>query len=496
MANSANSTKHPRKQRKILQIKDGRSETSPLNAQLGGRPKNPDFLSVAIALIEAYYFDKDSETPTLAHWRNQWFSFNGNGWSETAEGQILKTIITHLEIAEEFGPRATKNFILNLLNHMQSFNLCGVSDELEMPLWLDDDKSARNWMGFSNKKAVHVWNHARGKSKRHVKDITPTLFTRDFVSYPFEPTAKCPKFLKYLKRSVPDKDSRELVQQMVGLCVADTCKFEVFFYLYGPTSRNGKTVLLHIMEALVGKRNASHVGLHDLMERFETWPLTESKINIYGDMRTDISRGAFAHVEGVFKDLISGGNVEYQKKGRDKFDAPCRSRFVFAGNSLPTFIDRSDAIWERLRVIHFPVQIPKSERDPNLADRIIKEEMPGVFNWAVKGLSKIINSNRVKESKEGLRVKAEHRLECDREGTFLHEIGYKKGGANDYVIQKKVYEHYRSWMHENGFNPCGSAKFYQRFESLLPGVKRTTKRIPGVTGKSLPLRVYVGVKRG
>jgi putative DNA primase/helicase len=41
------------------------------------------------------------------------------------------------------------------------------------------------------------------------------------------------------------------------------------------------------------------------------------------------------------------------------------------------------AIWRRIRLIPFEVIIPEGERDPNLAARLIVEELSGILAWAV-----------------------------------------------------------------------------------------------------------------
>lgn len=470
---------------------DKRSETSPKNGKKGGRPPTlPPFQHTAAEFLVEKYYDDDADQPKLRHWRNSWYKYNGHGWKTTSEDDIRKSLITFMEDTQPGGDRMTNYHVTSVLTHLSGYNMCGLSGEHNAPIWLSSLREARNWVAFSNKTAVNVWNLAEGKGERQVT-LTPDLFTMDTVEYAYDPKAKCPMFEKYLKRSLPNKESRDIVQEMLGLMLADTCKYEVFFYLYGPTARNGKTVLLNIMSALVGKHNVSHVSLDNITERFESWPLAETKVNIHGDMATDTGRSSLAHVEGLFKDLISGANIEYQKKGKDKFIVPCRARFVFAGNSLPTFVDRSDAIWERLRLVHFPVQIPKSERDPNLADKIIQKELPGIFNWAIQGLARVIKNNGVVDRKEGVELKQEHRLECDHEGKFLYEAGYVRGDPEDYVERTQLLASYQNWMKSNGYIPKGAGKFYKRVLALIPGVEERQMRVDKIKG---PVKVFVGMK--
>jgi P4 family phage/plasmid primase-like protien len=478
-------------------VKDKRAKTSPENGNRGGRPPNPEFTRVATDFLRRKYYDARTDFPTLAHFRKEWYIYDSPhraGWSPCPESEIEKILVSDLEDNEDFGPRATVNYVRNLMLHLRGSNFCGIFDSIEPPIWVSTRRSALNWMCFSNHKAVHTTERAKNESDTaSTAPTTPDLFTRNVVDYPFDPSAKAPIFQRYLGSSLPSNETRKLVQEMMGLALSDETRFETFFYLYGPTARNGKTVLLRIMEALVGKQNVSYVALHALADKFETWPLAESKINIHGDMRTDIGYGAYTNIEGIFKDLVSGGRLEYQKKGKDKFTATCRSRFVFAGNSLPTFVDRSDAIWERLRIVHFEKQIPAGKRDPNLADKIVASELPGIFNWALEGLARVLERGRVMEDGSGKNVKREHKFSCDREAVFLSEGGYVKGDLDDSVNRRDMYDAYKKWMSRNGYKWLGAERFYARVQSLIPGTRVVLAKHK-FNGKTVRVRELRGVK--
>lgn len=484
-----------RKLRTIIR-KDRRKITSPINGKQGGRPSGPAPLSAALDFIhENHAFPSErkgvDDQTSLIHWRGNWYTFNGDGWATESNEDIQKEMMAWMHLKTDYGSCVSRQYMGNVLDHMKANSVCGLSGRVNLPTWISTNRSAKNWVGFSNGVAVNVWDLSRGLSRRRcVRKLTPDLFTKDVVKYEYNPKAKCPRWMNFLNTSLPDKKTQRMFQEMFGLLLADTCKYEVFWYLYGPTSRNGKTLSLNVAAVMVGKQNVSHVSLTALDDKFETWPLAEAKINVCGDMPTDIKRSSLAQIEGQFKDLISGANIEYQKKGKDKFNAPCRARFIFAGNSLPTFVDRSDAIWERLRVIYFPVQIPQSKRDPNLAEKIIRREMPGVFNWAVKGLSRVLQQGGATETDEAKEVKHGHRMESDHEQKFIVDMGYVRGRQQEFVVMTQMYEMYKSWMEKNGYNYRGSGKFYHRVETLIHGVKRMQKRMKGI---KFPVKVFVGL---
>jgi putative DNA primase/helicase len=252
---------------------------------------------------------------------------------------------------------------------------------------------------------------------------------------------------------------------------------------------NGKTVLLDVLRGLVGASNISYVPLSGLVERFQSWPLAAAKVNICGELPTDIGRGQFHQIEGMFKDCVSGGDIEIERKGADKYTSKCRARFVMATNSLPTFVDRSEGIWRRLRIIPFPVQIADQERDVHLAEKIVRTELPGVLMWALDGLADVIRRGGVPDCPAGAEMKSKHRLTCDHEREFLTET-YTKGTHLDRIKATEMYTQYRAWIDASGYKPMGAGKFYARVEEVFPHVQMKAIRIDSTVTKG-----FLGLKR-
>ena len=139
------------KRKTLIPPKDKRSRTSAINGAGGGRPPLPAFTDIGRALLKDLFYDSTRKTYTLTHWRGAWYTFDGTGWKDFPEGELRKIITTWLEASHEFGSRVRNDYVKNLLMHMAGFNLCGTSDIKDMPMWMDTDKSAKNWMCFSNR---------------------------------------------------------------------------------------------------------------------------------------------------------------------------------------------------------------------------------------------------------------------------------------------------------------------------------------------------------
>jgi putative DNA primase/helicase len=447
----------------------------------GGRPKLPVHADIADQYAAARMTDEGGLI-TSRYWRGQWWTYHHlGGWEEASGDEILGDLTNYMKHEPELRKYATQSYVSSVMLNMRTPDLCLLPTSAEWPVWLDTMEAANNWVSFANGQTVNVYDYANASvmgtdTTKHVTQSSARLFSTDYVDYAFDPKAKCPKFLKYLDEIQPSGDNIKAIQVMLGLLITDLTRAEVCWQLYG-NGANGKTVLLDIISALVGKRNISGVNLSGLIGRFQAWPLATSKVNICGELPTDIGTGNMYHIEGAFKDAVSGGQIECEKKGKDKFMAKCRARFIMATNSLPSFFDRSDGIWRRLRIIPFPVQIPEEERNDNLAAEIIETDMPGIMNWAIEGLMEYIALGRVEECREGAAEKSKHRLGCDHERLFLEEHYINTPDHGDRVEAKGMYQKYAEWIRDNGYKPLGSSKFYARIEQIWPNVDHKRARI-------------------
>ncbi len=470
---------------------DARAVTSPANGQKGGRPEAPSHAETADRFAREQ-LTKNGKL-IVRHWRGGWYLYRDNqGWRDVPEAEIQALVVTYLRGDANLRKHTTTSYAASVVMNLRAHDLCGLPCTVEMPCFLDKGESGKNWVAFKNGVIVNIWEYAQALAENreprdYMRTVTADFFALDFVSYDWSPGATCELFMSYLRRVQPEQEGQAAVQRMMGLLLADTTRFEVFYQLLG-YGCNGKTVLLDIIKALVGHHAVSYVTLDGILERFQSWPLATSKVNICGELPTDVGRGQFHAIEGAFKDCVSGGDIEVERKNKDKYTAKCRARFVMATNSLPTFFDRSDGIWRRLRIIPFLVQIADAEKDVTLAEKICRSDLPGIMQWALHGLACIIRAGNVAECAPGQALKDRHRMDCDHERQFLQE-SIVKGNSGDRIKADELYSQYSTWMQNNGYRACGASRFYSRVEEVYPGVVRKRTRVNGV-----PTTGFEGIK--
>lgn len=428
-------------------------------------------------LTKAYFEQaKDGDgNPKLRQWRKGWYLFNGRCYQRYESDEFEKILMGWLqepETAEEYHYQPTANVCRNLLANLASTRYCGLAAaDIAVPWWLKDNRSAAGWMATGNcliNIEQAAANHlaaleedggyiAPAAVRQYTRPLTADLLTTFALPYEYDAAADCPRFRSWLGTTLPDPEVQEALLMMMGLCLVPDTSYNVCFFLAGEGG-TGKSTFQAILEALVGAANVCSVALLDFEDKFKQWKLADHLVNIVGEMPTDDPQGRLRYLEGFFKDSISGGAVNYEKKHENACEAKAIARHVFATNQLPIFFDKSEGIWDRLIIIPFEQRFRNTACEiRDMKRNIIDNEMPGVLNMALTGLAKLRRHTRFPEPARCAEVKGEHRNRCDFDSMYLRDYYAAVEGAE--TIFSKAYEHYNTILIKNGLRGRSAPTF-------------------------------------
>ncbi|MDY0176197.1 MAG: phage/plasmid primase, P4 family [Lentisphaeria bacterium] len=451
----------------------------------GGRPA-ADYIGLAKAYRDLF-LDAEGQLH-LRHWRNNWYAYNGRCFRPRLDVDIESQAVAWLQdtaVAERYHVQPSSNALRNLLLGLRSAACCGIAAETEAPSWLPDGQSADGWIAMSNtllnlEEAARAHHQAGGSGadiepqamQAYTRPLSPALLSTFALDYAYQPGADCPNFRAWLESTQPDPEVRSAMLMLMGLALVPDTSYNVCFFLSGDGG-TGKSTFLDILQALVGAENCCRVPLLKFEDRFSTWPLAESLLNIVGEMPTDDPQGKLRYIEGDFKDSISGGIITIERKGKDICTARCTARHVFATNSLPIFFDKSEGIWDRLIIIPFDQRFRGAAGEiRNIKDTIIPQELPGILNLALWSLAELRRHTRFPEPVRCSDHKRHHRDRCDFDAAYLNEHYRLAEGAETRVAQ--AYEHYRAALLSNGLAPRSSPTF-QAAVARVHGVRASRR---------------------
>ena len=447
------------------------ADVSRENGSQGGRPSQ-DRVSMAKLCIANRFVDADGR-PTLWHYNGAWHHYTGSCYNSVSDEEIEKAVTGFLSQVDCLNGAVTTSLVRDVLNNMKSDTLCGLSERThKMPCFISTGADASGFLPMRNGILdVNATLEAikNGSPLPPLLPKTADLFCSYGLNYDYNPEAECPKFLNYLEGVQPEPENRRMLQMMAGLLLLPETSYNVAFFLYGQGG-TGKTVFMDTLGSLIGPENCCCVPLACFADRFNLSPLTEKLVNSVDEMPVIPETGHFADIESVFKSVTSGNRIKVERKFVDAHEARATARCLFASNSLPSLTDKSNGVWDRIRIIPFNQVFRNTpQQNPHLTEELL-EELPGILNWALHGLVELRKEKTFPQCPEGEALLAELREDCDHEKTFLAETTME-ANAEKFVGAKILYDIYRDWMEDNGYRAMGAANFKHAVRRMYPTMR-------------------------
>lgn len=293
----------------------------------------------------------------------------------------------------------------------------------------------------------------------------------------YDEGATAPRFERFLEEIFPgDPKQKAALLEMMGYSLMPHCRHERFIILIG-SGANGKSVLLRVLEALVGVGSVAGVQPAQFANKFQRAHLHNKLVNIV----TEIEQGAVID-DAALKGIVSGEPTTVEHKFKDPFQMTPFATCWFGTNHMPHTRDFSDALFRRALILQFE-QAFKPELgncDPQLADKLIAE-LPGILNMALAAYVKATQQGFTMPERSQ-RAREEWRLEADQVAQFVQDE-CTAGGQYE-VKASELYSHYRQWAMDNGISRSLSMKsFRDRLTRLGFGNRRMRdgRYVTGVT---------------
>lgn len=285
----------------------------------------------------------------------------------------------------------------------------------------------------------------RGK-KLELRQARPADFLKYQLPYNYDPGASCPQFIKYLNRVLPDDSAQKVLAEFVGNTLAPSLNLQKALVLQGGGC-NGKSVFCDIVTAVLGRDNVSAYTMESLTKQdSRSRAQLENKLLNYSG-ENSIKLGVEA-----FKTLVRGEPIEARRLYQESYTIEHYARLMFNCNLLPRDIEQTEGFFRSFLIIPFKVRISEAEKDPQLAAKIIAEELPGVFNWILEGLKRILKSRKYTDC-EAARLELEnYRKESNSVLMFIEECSLKPAQDTKHkMMLSELYSRYTYFCSESGF---------------------------------------------
>jgi putative DNA primase/helicase len=272
----------------------------------------------------------------------------------------------------------------------------------------------------------------------------------------------CPRIFRFLRRVLPDEDTVVLVLEWIGYLLIPTARFKRAVMLEGPGD-TGKSTLLEIIAALLGRDNVSHATLQSIGEdRFAAASLYGRLANLCADLDARSLQRS-----GVFKMITSGDPMRAERKYEQDFTYRPFARLMFSANEAPGTSDQSDAYYSRWLIVPMHNPIPRGEQSANIIRALTSpEELSGLLSMAVGALRRLVNRGRFEPSRAVEAASEAYRERTDTVVAFVRDRFTLDPEARE--RRSTVYDSYTSWCRDNGRQALGAARFNEHLEATHP----------------------------
>lgn len=321
-----------------------------------------------------------------------------------------------------------------------------------------------------NPDLVCVQNGVLDLSTGELVDHDPKFLLTKRIATTYDPDAVAPRWLQYLEEVLPDPDVREYIQVAAGMTLLGRMEEAAFFLLHGDTGC-GKSQFLKVMGAVMGDYAATATAAAFRTTRGGGEKATNDLHALMGARFVSTSETSEGTIldEELIKRITGGDPITTRAMYEDNVTWRPRFTMWMASNFPPRMNSDDNAIWRRVKPIHFPMQfVNTGNEEKGLAERMIAAELPGILNWLLEGVQRYLKQGLIQPEIISKAVTS-YRAEADQVVVFLTEARAEETLAFDeelWIKATQLYNIYVEWSKSNNVPPLGQNRFGRRLTNL------------------------------
>lgn len=279
----------------------------------------------------------------------------------------------------------------------------------------------------------------------------------------YDLAATCPTFERFLLEVFSgDSEMVAFIQRGIGWSLTGVVEERALFFLYGEHGKNGKSTLIETIMSLLGVCGETSFGYArkvtaDTFMKSRNQDDNQRKAATLAGPRfictSEVSEEQRLN-EQLIKDITGGDTLEARKLYQEAFTFKPQFKAWMYGNHKPEIRGTDDAIWSRVKLIPFEVSFAGRE-DTKLPTKL-KEELPGILNWALKGCLDWQRKGLNPPAKVQAATQA-YREEMDLFGQFIRECCVTHRNANAWT--NELWTAYQAWCANTGAREQSQTKF-------------------------------------
>lgn len=398
----------------------------------------------AEALVKLY-----SRKLRFDHTSKQWFIWNGNTWEKDEKGNTkiyaLRTARERLRSAADIEDKGKRKSLVNWC--FQSESNFRINATLSIASTLEPLAVIKSEFD-SDPMLLGCLNGVVNLSTGEFQEGNPEDMISLSTHIQFDESAKAPRWDRFLSEIFSQNEELiNFVHRFVGYSLTGLTNEQIFAMLVG-TGENGKSVFLAAVKNILGDYAANTPFSTFLSFKYDGNKISNEMAALAGKRfvtASEIKENMILN-EGTIKAATGDDEITARFLKKNSFTFTPAFKLALCVNHKPKILDTTHAFWRRIKVIPFERKFSGEKRDNKLLDKL-KNEAPGMLNWAIQGC--------LKWQTEGLKspdiitaATKEYRTEEDVFKQFIEDCTCR--GESAKVESAKLWEAWKTWAEKNG----------------------------------------------
>jgi len=204
----------------------------------------------------------------------------------------------------------------------------------------------------------------------------------------YDPTAKAELFLVTLAQIFEgDQEMIGAVLRLFGYILQGNPNEHIFLILFGPTGRNGKTLIVQVSREIFGDYAQAIPASVILAKSHNNEGPTPAIAKLFGKRLAIISEPGDKHpLDSGFIKLMTGGEqITARQLHGPMIEFMPEFVPVLVTNKIPSVNDDDHGLWRRMKIVKFTRTFSDEEIDVDLKNKLVKEAS-GILNLFLDGI--------------------------------------------------------------------------------------------------------------
>jgi len=374
---------------------------------------------------------------------DKYYFYSGGGYKEYNPKEIQSVILQ--EINNTIKAETDKEVINELKSLTKKTNLTQFLLKIDK-IEIDSVNNASD--------CVNAKNGYFGLTQNKILEFDKNSYMISSLGTLYDPKAKAPIWEKFiLDIASNNEEYAHFLQKVVGYCLTNLNVEQCGFFLVG-TGANGKTVFAEILKTLFGSFS---VVIDKQILLKESKKSLKEHVNLIGKriaILNELDDNAKIKID-TFKRLTGGDTIGFEH-AKKYIEFNNKAKMFILTNTFPQIDDITLALWRRIKILPFENEFIDESRNLFLIEEL-KQELPGILNWAIQGYNNWKTENGLGKCKIVDEKHEEYHNNADDLFSFIGERCTTQEGEKCFSCL--LYDAYKSWCKHNQIEPFGQNKF-------------------------------------